>query len=277
MQKNQFTIKLIYMRLLGNKTLVVLLVLLSGYGYMLSCTRDNDLIVPIQTTKPPVINRGNNVHLPGNMTTGNVNEWKFDKVHSSVLWSTSYVGASGLLTVRFNQFGIHEVTDAKMQNYAVTGQPLADNSWAFYESEPDKTFFSGYVQINTSNTGEPGRDEGCNVSGMGTTAIIAGTQNLTVTNLAKIKTTEVKFDPASNDYIVTLDLTWQGKLTAPLTKSIVGSMKYVPKATVQSGTSSYDVFGLQLKFQFNCRDFGITSTSISDKIEIECNANFHNK
>jgi hypothetical protein len=47
---------------------------------------------------------------------------------------------------------------------------------------------------------------------------------------------------------------------------------------VQFGTAAaYEVFGLQLKFQFNCRDFGITSTSIADKIEIECNANFHNK
>lgn len=266
------------MKLLNNKTLFIVLIFISGSGYFLSCTRDNDLIVPIQTTKPPIINRGANVHLPGAMTAGNANEWKFDKAHSSVLWQTTYVGASGLLTGRFNQFGIHEVTDAKMQNYIVTGQPLLDSSWAFYESEPSKTYFNGYVQINTSNTGEPGRDGGCNISGMGTTPIVAGTQNLAVTNLAKIKTTEVKFDPLSNDYIVTFNLTWQGKLAAPLTKSIVGKLKYIPKARVQFGTAAaYDVFGLQLKFQFNCRDFGITSTSIADKIDIECNMNFNNK
>jgi hypothetical protein len=195
-----------------------------------------------------------------------------------VLWSTNYVGAAGLLTGRFNQFGIHDVTDAKMLTYVTTGQPLLDSSWSFYENDPAKTYFNGYVQINTSNTGEPGRDAGCNVSGMGTTAIVAGTQNLTLTNLAKIKTTEVKFDPSSNGYIVTLNLTWQGKLAAPLTKSIVGTLKYVPKSKVQFGTAAaYDVFGLQLKFQFNCRDFGITSTNISDKIDIECNVNFNNK
>ena len=212
------------------------------------------------------------------MTVGNINDWKFDKAHSSALWSTTYVGASGLLTGRFNQFGVHDVTDAKMINYLATGQPLLDSSWAFYENEPAKTYFNGYVQINTSNTGEPGRDAGCNIAGMGTTAIVAGTQNLTVTNLAKIKTTEVKFDALSNDYIVTLNLTWQGRLAAPFTKSIVGRLKYIPKTRVQFGTSAaYEVFGLQLKFQFNCRDFGITSTSISDKIEVECNINFHNK
>lgn len=258
---------------------MILLVFISGYGYMISCTRDNDLIVPIQLTPPFVSTRGTNSHLPGNLTPGNTNEWKVDKTHSSVLWSTNYVGAAGLLTGRFNQFGVHDVTDAKAISYGVTGQPLLDSSWAFYENEPAKTYFNGYVQINTSNTGEPGRDAGCNVAGMGTVAIVPGTQNLSFPNLAKIKTTEVKFDPASNGYIVTLSLTYQGKLTTPLTKTgIVGKLDYIPKKSVQFGTAAgYDVFGLQLKFQFNCRDFGITSTSIADKIDIECNMNFNNK
>lgn len=257
------------MKLLSNKTWMILVILLSGYGYMISCTHDDELVAP----GGPKITRGTNVHLPGLMTATNPNEWKFDKTHSSVLWQTNYVGAAGLLTGRFNQFGIHDVTPAKMITYATTSQPLPDSSWAFYEADPSKTYFNGYVQINTSNTGEPGRDAGCNVSGMGTTAIVAGTQNLTVTNLAKITTTEVKFDPTSNGYIVNLNLTWQGKLTAPITKSLVGKLTYIKRATV----TTYDVFGLQLTFQFNCRDFGITSTSISDKIEIECNMNFNNK
>jgi len=266
------------MKLFSNKALLVVLVLVSGYGYIASCTHENSLIVPIQTTKPFVSSRGTNVLLPGNMTAGNTNEWKLDKAHSNVMWSTNYVGAAGLLTGRFNQFGMHDVIDAEAINYTTTGQPLKDTSWAFYENEPTKSYFNGYVQINQSNTGEPGRDAGCNVSAMGTVAIVSGTQNLTPTNLAKIKTTEIKFDPASNGYIVTLNLTYKGLLATPLTKSLVGTLKYIPKARVQFGTAAaYDVFGLQLKFQFNCRDFGITSTSISDKIDIECNMNFNNK
>jgi len=261
------------MKHLNNKLQLLLVVLISSFGYIVSCTHDNSFPPPPASTG--FINtRGTNIHLPGSMTAGNTNEWKLDKVHSSVLWSTNYVAAAGLLTGRFNQFGMHDVTAAKMINYVTTGQPLLDSSWAFYESEPTKTYFNGYVQINTSNTGEPGRDAGCNVSGMGTTAIVTGTQNLTVTNLAKIQTTKVEFDPLSNDYIVTLNLTWQGKLASPLTTSIIGKLKYVPKANV-GGT--YDVFGLQLQFQFNCRDYGITSTSIGDKIDIECNMNFNNK
>ena len=265
------------MKLLTNKTLLIFLSIFSGFGYIISCTHE-DITPPEAASTTVKITRGTNIHLPGNMTAGNTAEWKVDKAHSGVLWSTNYVGAAGLLTGRFNQFGIHEVTDAEMINYVTTGQPVKDNSWAFYENEPAKTFFSGYVQINTSNTGEPGRDAGCNLATMGTTAIITGTQSLILTNLAKIKTTEVTFDPISSDYIVKLTLTWKGNLAAPLSKSIVGKLKYIPKSTVQFGTAAgYAVFGLQLKFQFNCRDFGITSTNISDKVDIECNMNFNNK
>lgn len=260
------------MKLLNNKTLLIVLILFNVFGYIVSCTHDNSIAPPPATTGP-VITHGTHVHLPGTLLAGDTNQWKLDKAHSNVLWETNYVGAAGLLTGRFNQFGMHDVTDAEATTYATTGQPLKDTSWAFYENEPAKTYFNGYVQINTSNTGEQGRDTGCNITTLGTVKIIPGTQNLTVTNLAKIKTTEVKFDALSSDYIVTLNLTWQGKLGAPITKSIVGRLKYVSEAHV----STYAVFGLQLKFQFNCRDFGITSTSISDKIDIECNMNFNNK
>lgn len=263
------------MKLLSNRLLLALLVLISGYGYFISCTHDNEELPPPAITKT-VYTPGSNVHLPGNMTTGNPAEWKLDKVHSSVLWSTPYVGASGLLTGRFNQFGTHDVTDAEMLNYVTAGQPLKDTSWAFYENDPSKTYLNGYVQINTSNTGEPGRDAGCNITNMGTTAIVAGTQNLTATNLAKIKSTKVEYDKFNDNYIVTLNLTWQGKLAAPKTISVTGILKYVDKATIAAATP-YDVFGLQLKFGFNCREFGITSTSIADVINIECNMNFHNK
>lgn len=266
------------MKNLKNQSLFLILVLLSGYGYIASCTQDAISPLPAAASNAPVITRGTDIQLPKSMTVGDTSAWKLDKAHCNVMWSTNYVGAAGLLTGRFNQFGMHDVTDAKMLNYVTSGQPLLDTSWAFYENEPSKTYFNGYVQINQSNTGEPGRDAGCNITTLGTTAIVVGTQNLTVTNIAKIKTTEVKFDPTSNDYIVTLNLTWKGTLAAPLTKSVVGRLKYIRRNKVQFGTAAaYSVFGLQLKFQLNARDFGITSTNISDKVDIECNMNFNNK
>jgi polyisoprenoid-binding protein YceI len=263
------------MRKLNNSVLLVL-VFISSLGYIASCSHENEAL-PEPASSAVVVIRGSNVHLPGQMTTGNKEEWKLDKAHSNVLWQTNYVGAAGLLTGRFNQFGMHEVTDAEMLNYTTAGQPLKDNSWAFSENDASKTFFSGYVQMNTSNTGEPGRDGGCNITSLGTVPIVAGTQNLTLTNLAKIKTKKVELDPVTSDYIVTLDLTWKGTLAAPVTKTVVGKLKYIKKATVGTTAAPYDVFGLQLTFQFNCRDFGITSTSISDKVEIQCNMNFNNK
>jgi len=265
------------MKLLNNKLLLIAITVMSSLGYVVSCTHENMAPPPAASTTP-IINRGNDVLLPGDMTKGDTTEWKLDKVHSGVLWSANYEGSSGLLTGRFNQFGTHNVTDAEDTLYQTTGQPLLDSGWAFYESDPSKTYLSGYVQINTSNTGEPGRDTGCNISALGTVKIIPGYQNLTVQNLAKIKTTKVEFDTQTPGYIVTMDLTWQGLLTAPLTESVTGTLSYVKKSVVGAGTSSaYGVFGLQLKFQFNCRDFGITSTGVSDRIDIECNMNFNNK
>jgi polyisoprenoid-binding protein YceI len=262
------------MKLRNNNLLLTFLLIISGFGYVISCTHEN-IAPPPPATTTPIINRGNDIMVAGNMTAGDTSEWKMDKQHSSVLWSTNYVGAAGLLTGRFNQFGTHDVTDAKAIQYPTTGQPLLDSSWAFYESEPEKTYLNGYVQINQSNTGEPARDTGCNVSNLGTVKIIPGVQNLEIPNLAKIKTTKVEFDTQSAGYIVTMDLTWQGKLSSPLTKSITGKLNYIKRGLASSGT--YSVFGLQLEFQFNCRDYGITSTSISDKVDIECNINFDNQ
>jgi len=262
------------MKLLNSKTFLIMLVLVSGLGYVISCTRDNESIVPIEITQPFVPTRGNHVHHPG-LTAGDTTQWKLDKVHSSVLWSGAYAGASGLLTGRFNQFGMQDVAPDEMLNYVTTGQPLPDTSWAFYESDPSKTYINGYVQINTSNTGEPGRDGGCNISNLGTVPIVPGTQNLTDTNLAQIKSTHVEFDPESNGYLVRLNLTWRGKLTAQHTEEVLGKLTYVPQATPTG--ASYGVFGLQLTFQFDKSHYGITSTSIGDNISVECNMNFNNK
>lgn len=257
--------------------LLALLVLISGYGYIISCTHDNSVPPPAVVTAIKYT-PGTGVFLPGNMTAGNANEWKLDKVHSSCLWQSSYKGAAGLLTGRFNQFGMHNVLPAEMTLYPASGQPLKDTGWAFYEGDDSKTYFNGYVQINTSNTGESGRDTGCNISGTGTVKISSypGQYNLQVNNLAKLQTTKVQFDPSTGDYIVTFNLTWQGLLTTPLTKSLTGILKYVKRATI-AGTAPYDVFGFKLNFQFNVRDFGVTSTSIGDNMEIECNMNFNNR
>jgi len=261
------------MKSITNKILMILVIAISGFGIIAGCTHKNDP-VPAQASTGVIVTHGSHIHLPG-LTAGDSTKWKFDQVHSNAGWSTAFNGVGAPLTGRFNQFGLATLTSANMTNYSTSGQPLADTSWAFYENVPAKTHFSGYVQINTSNTGEPARDQGCFISTMGTTAAVSGVANLTATNVAYIQTTSVAFDPAGNDYLVTFNFTWQGKLAKPLTESIVGKLTYVTEAPV-AGTT-YSEFGLELAFQFNCRDFGITATDIASTINVQINTNFNNQ
>lgn len=258
------------MKRIDNRMLMIFLMLISGIGLIASCVHKNE-VLPASASTSVVITHGSRVHLPG--AAGDTSKWKFDKVHSAVNWSSPFDAVGAPITGKFNQFGVADVSTAQMLNYVTSGQPVADTSWAFYENKPKYTHFSGYVQINQVNTGEPGRDAGCLIGTFGTTAIVAGTQNLTVKNIAQIKTTSVDFDPLSNDYIATCNFTWQGLMTAPVTESVVGKLTYVPVAT--AGT--HKEFGLLLKFQINCRHFGITSTSVADMITIQVQVNFNNQ
>ena len=266
------------MKLLNNKTLLLIaIILISGYGYIASCTH-KDLVLPDQSTGTVIINRGNAVFLPGTETKGDTTQWKMDQVHSSVLWSGDYLEQGALLTGRFNMFGLNSLPSAARQQYVTNGQPILDTSWAFYENDPTKTYFSGYVQMNTSNTGEPGRDGGCYLGYVAAPKIITGTQNLQDSNVAVIKTTKVELDPKSPGYIVTMVMSWKGLLSAPHDTTINGTLSYVKRSTIGAGTASpYDVFGLQLNFKFNCRSFGMTTAEISDIISVQANINFNNK
>lgn len=267
------------MKPITNKILLIALVLFSVYGYIASCTH-KDLVLPPPASTTPVITRGNDIFLAGTaaLNAGDTTKWKLDQVHSNVQWAGNYLEVGALLTGRFNMFGLNSVPAAAKGQYVTTGQPLPDTSWAFYEGDPTKTYFAGYVQMNTSNTGEPGRDGGCYLGYVSAPKIIAGTQNLIDSNLAIIRTTNVAFDPNSPGYIVTMVMTWKGGLAAPHDTTINGTLSYIKKATIGAGTSSaYEDFGLQLNFSFNCRSFGITTTEISDVIAVQCNMNFNNK
>ena len=237
------------------------------------------MTLPAQSTGTVIISRGNGIFLPGSETAGDTSQWKLDQVHSSVLWSGSYLEQGALLTGRFNSFGMNILATNARQTYSIAkGQPLPDTSWAFYENDPSKTYFSGYVQMNTSNTGQPGRDGGCYLGYVSAPKIITGVQNLTDSNVAVIRTTKVEFDPASAGYIVTMVMSWQGGLSAIHDTTINGTLSYVKRSTIGAGTATaYDVFGLQLNFKFNCRSFGMTTTEISDIVAVQCNMNFNNK
>src|ERR1700691_5397672 len=105
------------MKQVSNKILLIILACISFYGYIASCTH-KDGVLPIVSTGTTVITRGTDILLPGTETAGDTTQWKLDQVHSSVLWSANYLGAAGLLTGRFNMFGINDVIgNAATQNF----------------------------------------------------------------------------------------------------------------------------------------------------------------
>ncbi|HZX57998.1 MAG TPA: hypothetical protein VFE54_04710, partial [Mucilaginibacter sp.] len=146
------------MKRFTNKMLMMAVVLISGFGVIASCTHKNDPL-PAAVSTAVKITHGTHVHLAG-LIAGDTTQWKFDKVHSAVNWSSPFLEVGADLTGKFNQFGLVDLKDALMQNYVTAKQPLPDTSWAFYENQPEKTHFAGYVQTNQVNTGEPGRDGG---------------------------------------------------------------------------------------------------------------------
>jgi hypothetical protein len=115
--------------------------------------------------------------------------------------------------------------------------------------------------MNTSNTGQPGRDGGCYLGMVGAPKLIPSTQNLIDSNIALIKTTKVELDPNSAGYICTMTMTWQGLLSSPHDTTVMGTLSY----SKRTNTGTSDVFGLVLTFSFNCRT-GMTSTEVGDAL-----------
>jgi len=215
--------------------LLTMAVLLGGFVYMASCRHDN-------TLPSSGGSNGSNIQRGDEQVGFKDGKTSFDKAHSSVNWSTPYLGAVSVLTGKFNTFGM--------------------NSFNFEESNPDSIYFEGYVYLNSVNTGEPGRDGGCLLGTLGTSAGAGYVDS----NLAIIKSTKVVFSTTDKGYIVTADFTFHG-----VTKSLTAKMDYVGKTT--SGDNN--VYGFTLKFSILAiTDFGIQSTNIADNVDIACSANF---
>lgn len=212
--------------------LVAMLVSAGIYGYMGGCTHDDELL----TSQGPNIERGDEkISLESTNTT-------FDKAHSNVQWSSAYLGATSLLTGRFDNFGF--------------------DTFNFDESNAAGISFSAWVWLNSVNTSEPGRDDGCLLQTFGT----SGSLTTEDENLAIITSKEVELSTTDKGYNVTADLTFHG-----VTKEVTCKMNYDGKT--QSGGN--DVYGFSLQFQFLAKtDFLISSTNVGDNADVKCNAVF---
>jgi len=227
------------MKLLKQNSVWILAILLCGLTYVVGCTRENELLV----SNGPEIVRGTD------KTSLSDTRWTFDKTHSNVMWETAYMGATALLTGRFNSFGF--------------------NKFEFDEANPANTSFEAYVLLNTVNTGEPGRDGGCLLGTFGT----ATGKTTEPENQAIIKSKSVAFSTTDKGYIVKADLTFHG-----VTKEVTAKFNYVGKTSTTTNGVTTVVVGFSLEFPIMAKtDFAIVSTNIGDNVNIRCNTTFRYK
>jgi len=206
--------------------------------YLAACTHD-DIALPSNSNGSKITRGTESIGFNDGKTS-------FDKVHSNVNWSTPYLGEVSILTGRFNTFGF--------------------NSFNFEESNPDSIYFEAYVYLNSVNTSEPGRDQGCLLHTFGTAA---GAEYID-SNLAIIKTKKVEFSTTDKGYIVTADLTFHA-----VTNEVTAKMDFAGKTSETFNGSTFDVYGFNLAFSIAAiSDFGIESTSIADNVDIKCGAAF---
>ena len=214
------------------RLLTITFVMLSFLGYIISCKHDDEILA---SQGPNIVRGTDKVSLTNTSTT-------YDKAHSNVQWSSAYLGSLALLTGRFDNFGF--------------------DKFEFDEPNASGISFKAWVWLNTVNTSEPARDDGCLLTTFGT--------NLTNTtqpeNLAIITSTKVELSTTDKGYNVTADLTFLG-----VTKSITCKLDYVGKTP--NGTTF--VYGFNLAFQFLAKtDFGLASTNVGDKADVKCNVTF---
>jgi len=180
--------------------------------------------------------------------------WGFDKFHSNVNWATAYMGENALLTGKFNSFNV---------------------SIDFDESAPENTTISAWVQLSSANTGEPGRDDlgKClnGYLGVETDIMADGSYYVSdpLTDTAYFESVSVS--AFGDGYKAVGDFTFKG-----ITKSVNLFFSYIGQADYSDGQDGSNIRGsLEGEFEFLAiSDFGVTSTSIADKILVSINANY---
>lgn len=180
--------------------------------------------------------------------------WRFDKAHSNVNWSSAYMGDNALLTGKFNSFGV---------------------DIDFDEAVPGNIKISAWVQLSSANTGEPGRDNLGNCLngylGVETDTLADGSYYVSdpATDTAYYKSSTVS--GFGDGYKATGDLIFKG-----ITKQVDLYFNYLGQADYSSAGDGSNFRGsFKGEFEFNAiSDYGVTSTSISDKINVSINANY---
>jgi polyisoprenoid-binding protein YceI len=222
-----------------NTSLLLLSFLVLGLTYFASCDRDDKDDDPA----PPSAQFGDAII---DLSDG----WNFDKAHSSVLWECPYVGTGGLLTGRFNSFGVVD--------------------FHFVENDPSQITFTGWVKLNTVNTGEPGRDNGCLLKTYG---VDSASMPDSIAHHAFLILKKAAYSNVSKTYDLTCDLRFHGE-----TSEVKAKMEFTGITKFEAGEVSakaQDVGGLTITFPMNAKTkHGIVSSSIPDVVDVQVNSTF---
>jgi len=130
----------------------------------------------------------------------------------------------------------------------------------FDEGVPSNITFEGHVWLNTVNTSEPGRDDGCLLTTFGTDA-----DNTTeAANLATLvsKAGTGRYSTSDAGFLVDADFTFLG-----ITKTVTVKMFFAPKFDIGTAFAA----GLNTEFEIASDDFLPNDTNIGDAIVIELN------
>ncbi len=174
----------------------------------------------------------------GLVPTGN---WFLDVPHSAVNWKTAYMGSAAFLTGKFSWFAL--------------------KNFSFDETNPSNIAFEAKVLLNSVNTGQPLRDDGCLLIDFSTDASYIDEP----ANLAVITSTSASYNVDDAGYTVMADLTFLGQTT-----SVMMNLEYLGKVEY----SSYTMISFDAEFQFNAiSDFGLTATTVADLVTVNLNLN----
>lgn len=175
--------------------------------------------------------------------------WRYDKAHCGVNWETMYFVDNAMLTGKFNNHNVNIEFD---------------------EANPSAGKIEAWVQLSTFNTGEPGRD------GPG----LCGPNYMGVEYLDTLFTVDPASDTAwfnstsierfGDGYHAKGDLTFRG-----VTKSQDLYFTYLGQKDYSSPPDGSNIRGgFMGELSFFCRtDYGVSSTSIADKVTLTINVN----
>lgn len=224
------------------KVITAVFMILTVSFLAMQCQHEDEDVIPVVGPDPVV--HGTEIMNCTNCNTvpagGGI--WYHDKSHSNVMWETPYKQLGSLLTGRFDYFII--------------------NSLNFDEAVPANISFDGYVRLNSVNTSEPGRDDGCLLTTFGTAnGKLDETENLatliSIAGTGRYSTTDAGF-------LVDANLTFLG-----ITKQVTVKMYFAPKFDIGTAYAA----GLYSEFEMNAlADFLPGNTNVGEIVKVRINS-----